>query len=173
MKMERTPSSKQLESTAAVAVQDDPAYQAYPTPNTTSCVSASPDVRQAPAEAPQPTKAAKKRAKKANKHALAKVTEGLKDMKAVPLNGDALGKEKEADEKTARQIVICNVQAAAAYIAARLEKHTELATLRAFCRISRIKFVKVPIRKVTHLRNPALEKSPNTTSLRASRPYCA
>src|SRR5271170_5169475 len=70
-------------------------------PNTTSCVSASPDVRQAPAEAPQPTKAAKKRSRKAQKTALARITEGLKDMKAVPLSGDTLAEAKAVDEAEA------------------------------------------------------------------------
>lgn len=110
------------------------------TPNTTSCVSASPDVRKAPAEAPQPTKAAKKRAKKANKDALAKVTDGLKDMKAVPLNGTALAEAKAVDEAEARKAVIKGVQADAAYIAARLEKYTECVIAEDEAKQKRIVF---------------------------------
>lgn len=95
-------------------------------PNTTSCVSASPDVRQAPAEAPQPTKAAKKRMRKATKAALAKVTDGLKDMKAVPLNGDTLAEAKQADEATARREFIKSVNADAAAVAEKWLKYGEL-----------------------------------------------
>jgi hypothetical protein len=95
---------------------------------------------QAPAEAPQPTKAAKKRSRKAQKTALAKITEGLKDMNAVPLNGNLLAEAKGVDEAKAREIVIKGVQADAAYIAARLEKYTECVIAEDEARQKRIVF---------------------------------
>lgn len=108
--------------------------------NTTSCVSPSPDVRQAPAEAPQPTKAAKKRAKKANKDALAKVTEGLKDMQAVSLSGDALAEAKEVDEATARREMITSVNADAAAVAEKWVKYGELCEAEDEAKQKRIVF---------------------------------
>jgi hypothetical protein len=110
------------------------------TPNTTSCVLASPDVSQAPAEAPQPTKAAKKRSRKALKTAFAKITEGLKDMKAVPLNGNLLTEAKAADEAKARQIVIDGVQADAVAVAEKWVKYSELCEAEDEAKRNRIVF---------------------------------
>jgi hypothetical protein len=109
-------------------------------PNTTSCVWASPDVRLAPAEAPQPTKAAKKRMRKAVKKQYRKIVTDDGDVKSIPLNGDALADAKAVDEAKARQMVIDGVQADAAYIAARLEKYTECVIAEDEARQKRIVF---------------------------------
>ena len=104
------------------------------TPNTTSCVWAS------PAEAPQPTKAAKKRARKAMKAALGEIVKGSDGIESIPLNGDALAKAKEVDGATARRVVIDSVQADASYLAARIEKYTELAIAEDEAKQKRIVF---------------------------------
>jgi hypothetical protein len=128
-----------MEITHATQTQTDVGSSAT-MPNTTSRVWVSPDVRQAPAEAPQPTKAAKKRMRKARKAALAKVTDGLKDMKAVPLNGDALAKGKEADEATARRKVVESVNADAAAVAEKWVKYGELCEAEDEAKQKRIVF---------------------------------
>lgn len=111
-----------------------------PTQNTTSCVWASPDVDQAPAESPQTTKAAKKRMRKAVKKQYHKIVTDDGDVKSIPLNGDALAKAKETDEATARRLVIDGVQADATYLAARLENFTELAIAEDEAKQKRIVF---------------------------------
>jgi hypothetical protein len=121
-----------------------------PMRNTTSCVSASPDVRSefpvdcshAPAEAPQPTKAAKKRIRKAQRKAAAEagLTGKAEGAESIALSGDTLAEAKAADEAKARQIVIDGVQADAAYIATRLEKYTECVIAEDEARQKRIVF---------------------------------
>lgn len=124
--------SKDVETTEGKSFEE--------TRNTTSCVWASPDVRQAPAEAPQPTKAAKKRMRKAVKKQYGKIVTDDGGVKSIPLNGDALAKAKEADEATARRVVIDGVQADAAYLAARIEHYTELAIAEDEAKQKRIVF---------------------------------
>lgn len=89
-------------------------------PNTTSCVWAS------PAEAPQPTKAAKKRAKKAMKAALGEIVKGTDGIESIPLNGDSAKKAKEADEAKARQNVIAAINSDAADVAREVEAYAAL-----------------------------------------------
>jgi hypothetical protein len=89
-------------------------------PNTTSCVWAS------PAEAPQPTKAAKKRARKAMKAALGEIVKGSDGIESIPLNGDSAKKAKEVDEAKARQNVIAAINSDAADVAREVEAYAAL-----------------------------------------------
>jgi hypothetical protein len=88
-----------------------------PVPNTTSCVSDSPDVRQAPAEVPQPTEAAKKRAEKAKKGAYKAIVKETEGIESIRLNGDAAKDAKEADLATADEDYVKSVQKDAEYLA--------------------------------------------------------
>jgi len=105
--------------------------------NTTSCVSASPDVR-----SECPTKAAKKPMRKAQRKAAAEagLTGKAEGAESIALSGDTLAEAKAAEEAKARQIVIDGVQADAAYIAARLEKYTECVIAEDEARQKRIVF---------------------------------
>jgi len=105
--------------------------------NTTSCVSASPDVR-----SECPAKAAKKRMRKAQRKAAAEagLTGKAEGAESIALSGDTLAKAKAADEAKARQIVIDGVQADAAYIAARLQKYIECVIAEDEARQKRIVF---------------------------------
>jgi len=104
------------------------------TPNTTSCASASPDVRsespvnssQAPAEAPQPTKAAKKRAEKAKKGAYKAIVKGTEGIESIRLNGDAAKDAKEADLAKADEGYVKSVQKDAEYLAKEFRAFGEL-----------------------------------------------
>ncbi len=108
-----------------------------PMPNTTSCVSASPD-----ACSECPTKAAKRRMRKAQRKAAAEagLTGKAEGAESIALSGDTLAKAKAADEAKARQIVIDGVQSDAAYIAARLEKYTECVIAEDEAKQKRIVF---------------------------------
>ena len=94
--------------------------------NTTSCVSASPDVRQAPAEAPQPTKAAKKRAEKAKKGAYKAIVRGTEGIESIRLNGDAAKDAKKADLAKADEDYVKSAQKDAEYLAKEFRAFGEL-----------------------------------------------
>jgi hypothetical protein len=114
-------------------------------PNTTSCVWAS------PAEAPQPTKAAKKRAKKAMKAALGEIVKGSDGIESIPLNGDSAKKAKEADEAKARQNVIAAINSDAADVARGVQAYAALCEAEDEAKRKRIVFA-------DKMRGPALRK---------------
>ncbi len=114
-------------------------------PNTTSCVWAS------PAEAPRPTKAAKKRAKKAMRAALGEIVKGSDGIESIPLNGDSAKKAKEADEAKARQNVIAAINSDAADVARGVEAYAALCEAEDEAKRKRIVFA-------DKMRGPALRK---------------
>lgn len=124
------------------------------TPNTTSCVSASPDVRsespvnssQAPAEAQQPTKAAKKRAEKAKKGAYKAIVKGTEGIESIRLSGDAAKLAKETDNEAAERVVVAERNADAAFVAEKFERFTGLCEAEDEARNARRVFVETVFR---------------------------